>query len=64
MKLKEVKGITYMQGGYFDINDSKGSHNTDGPARLWVDGVKEWYVNGGFKEEYYPEDWPLDEDET
>jgi len=58
MKLKNITNIHHIRGFYVGLMSETGHHNTDGPARLWFDGVREWWVDNHMTKEYYPWEHP------
>ena len=44
--MKTIYLIVFLHGKYWNQNGKL--HREDGPAVEWVDGSKEWYINGKF----------------
>ena len=46
MKLTDLFEDTRYKIRYYNKDGKR--HRTDGPARIWADGSKEWYINGKY----------------
>ena len=57
MKLTDLFEDTRYKIRYYNKDGKR--HRTDGPARIWANGIKEWWING----KYYgdgdkpPQEW-------
>ncbi len=45
---KDYTGVVFLKNKYMWWYKNGKFHREDGPAKIWYDGIKEWWLNGKY----------------